>query len=202
MLLDPQTLQAVIPGCEQVHKVSATHFRADVTLGIGPVSGRYRADVQLFDLDPPRAVTLRGKAEGALGFGNAEGRITLEPDGKGGTQLSYSYDAAIGGKVASIGGRLLDGATRVIIGQFFAALARQAGGGAPASGISMFALLAKLASLLEGDDETSRLRLCPRRIRQRSPRGTFQRGRQCPRARRRPVADGDAQYAPRQAENS
>jgi 2-furoyl-CoA dehydrogenase large subunit len=150
MLLDVRTLQAVIPGCQRVDKVSDTHFRADVTLGIGPVSGRYRADVQLFDLDPPRAVTLRGKAEGALGFGNAEGRITLEPDSKGGTLLRYSYDAAIGGKVASIGGRLLDGATRVIIGQFFAALARHAGGGAPANGISMFALLGKLASLFGG----------------------------------------------------
>ncbi|WP_024508919.1 molybdopterin cofactor-binding domain-containing protein [Bradyrhizobium sp. ARR65] len=150
MLLDVGTLQAVIPGCQRVDKVSDTHFRADVTLGIGPVTGRYRADVQLFDLDPPRTVTLRGKAEGALGFGSAEGRITLEPDGKGGTRLHYAYDAAIGGKVASIGGRLLDGATRVIIGQFFAALARKAGGGGPASGFSLIALLGKLASLLGG----------------------------------------------------
>ncbi|MEH2535194.1 2-furoyl-CoA dehydrogenase large subunit [Bradyrhizobium sp. AZCC 1588] len=145
MLLDVRTLQAVIPGCQRVDRVSDTHFRADVTLGIGPVTGRYRADVQLFDLDPPHAVTLRGQAEGALGFGGAEGRITLAPDGKGGTKLHYSYDAAIGGKVASIGGRLLNGATRVIIGQFFAALARQAGGGAPAGG-----LLGKLASLFGG----------------------------------------------------
>ncbi|WP_407180679.1 xanthine dehydrogenase family protein molybdopterin-binding subunit [Bradyrhizobium sp. STM 3562] len=147
MLLDVGTLQAVIPGCQRVDKVSDTHFRADVTLGIGPVTGRYRADVQLFDLDPPRAVTLRGRAEGALGFGSAEGRITLEPDDKGGTRLRYAYDAAIGGKVASIGGRLLDGATRVIIGQFFAALARKAGGGGPASGFSPIALLGKLATL-------------------------------------------------------
>lgn len=149
MLLDPATLQSVIPGCQHVDKISETHFRADVTLGIGPVTGRYHADVELFDLDPPRAVTLRGGANGALGFGSAEGRITLAPDGKGGTQLTYSYDAAIGGKVASIGGRLLDGATRVIIGQFFAALARKAGGGA-AGGFSLFAWLAKLASLFGG----------------------------------------------------
>jgi 2-furoyl-CoA dehydrogenase large subunit len=150
LLLDVRTLQSVIPGCQRVDKVSDTHFRADVTLGIGPVIGRYRADVQLFDLDPPHAVTLRGQAEGALGFGDAEGRITLAPDGKGGTKLRYSYDAAIGGKVASIGGRLLDGATRLIIGQFFAALARQAGGGAPAGGFSLFALFGKLASLFGG----------------------------------------------------
>lgn len=134
MLLDPETLKAVIPGCQSVEKVSETHFRADVMLGIGPVTGRYRANVKLSDLDPPHAVTLGGTAEGALGFGGGEGRITLTPEGEGGTRMTYVYDAAIGGKVASIGGRLLDGATRVIIGQFFAALARQAGGAAASGG--------------------------------------------------------------------
>jgi 2-furoyl-CoA dehydrogenase large subunit len=131
MLLDPNTLQAVIPGCHRVEKVSDTHFRADVTIGIGPVKGLYRADVRLSDLDPPHALTLGGSAEGSLGFGNGEGRITLALAQQGGTTLDYEYDAAIGGKVASIGGRLLDGAARVIIGQFFSALARHAGGGGP-----------------------------------------------------------------------
>jgi 2-furoyl-CoA dehydrogenase large subunit len=129
MLLDPDTLQAVIPGCHSVEKISDTHFRADVTIGIGPVKGRYRAEVRLSDLDPPHAVTLGGSAEGGLGFGGGEGRITLTPDQDGGTVLDYKYTAAIGGKVASIGGRLLDGAARVIIGQFFVSLARHAGGG-------------------------------------------------------------------------
>jgi 2-furoyl-CoA dehydrogenase large subunit len=129
MLLDPQTLAAVIPGCHDVEKVSDTHFRADVTLGIGPVKGRYRAEVKLSDLDPPNAVTLSGSAEGALGFGHGEGRITLRPTPNGGATIHYVYEAGIGGKIASIGGRLLDGAARVIIAQFFAGLARQAGGG-------------------------------------------------------------------------
>jgi 2-furoyl-CoA dehydrogenase large subunit len=110
-----------------VEKISDTHFRAEVTIGIGPVKGRYRAEVTLSDLDAPRAMTLGGFAEGALGFGNGEGRITLTPE-HAGTVVRYEYDAAIGGKVASIGGRLLDGAARVIIGQFFSGLARQAGG--------------------------------------------------------------------------
>lgn len=134
MLLDPNTLQAVIPGCHGVERISDTHFRADVTIGIGPVKGRYRAEVKLSDLDPPKAVTLAGSAEGALGFGNGEGRITLRPAPDGGTTIHYVYEAGIGGRVASIGGRLLDGAAKVVIGQFFAALARQAGGGAAASG--------------------------------------------------------------------
>jgi 2-furoyl-CoA dehydrogenase large subunit len=146
MLLDPETLKAVIPGCQSVEKVSDTHFRADVTLGIGPVTGRYRANVKLSDLDPPHAVTLGGTAEGALGFGGGEGRITLTPDGSGGTHMTYVYDAAIGGKVASIGGRLLDGATRVIIGQFFVALARKAGGGSISHGSSL-SLLGRLRRL-------------------------------------------------------
>ena len=129
MLLDPATLQAVIPGCREVQRISDTHFRAEVTLGIGPVRGRYRADVKLSDLDPPRALTLGGAAEGAAGFGSGAGRITLRPLEDGRTAIHYAYEAAIGGKVASIGGRLLDGAARVIIGQFFAALTRKAGSG-------------------------------------------------------------------------
>jgi 2-furoyl-CoA dehydrogenase large subunit len=130
MLLDPATLQAVIPGCHKVEKISDTQFRAEVTLGIGPVKGRYRADMKLSDLDAPRALTLEGAADGALGFGSGRGRITLRPLEKGGTAIHYAYEAAIGGKLASIAGRLLDGAARAIIGQFFAALARRAGGGA------------------------------------------------------------------------
>jgi 2-furoyl-CoA dehydrogenase large subunit len=146
MLLDPRTLAAVIPGCHSVEKISDTHFRADVTLGIGPVKGRYRAEVKLSDLDPPSAVTLAGGVDGVLGFGNGEGRITLRTAADGGTTIHYSYEAAIGGKVASIGGRLLDGAAKVIIGQFFAALARQAGGGAFAA--AKLSWLAKLRQWL------------------------------------------------------
>jgi len=141
MLLDPDTLAAVIPGCHGVEKISDTHFRADVTIGIGPVKGRYRAEVKLSDLDPPHAVTLAGNAEGALGFGHGEGRITLRPEPNGGTTIHYLYEAGIGGKVASIGGRLLDGAAKVIIGQFFASLARQAGGGSSSARPSLFARL-------------------------------------------------------------
>ena len=144
MLLDPATLQAVIPGCHGVEKISDTHFRADVTIGIGPVKGRYRAEVKLSNLDAPRAVTLGGFAEGALGFGHGEGRITLSPENTG-TVVHYAYDAAIGGKVASIGGRLLDGAAHVIIGQFFSALARQAGA---ASAQAESSLIRRLRALL------------------------------------------------------
>jgi 2-furoyl-CoA dehydrogenase large subunit len=83
-------------------------------------------------------VTLAGGAEGALGFGHGEGRITLRPAPNGGTAIHYVYEAGIGGKIASIGGRLLDGGAKVIIGQFFASLARQVGSGSSSAGRPLF----------------------------------------------------------------
>lgn len=128
MLLDPQTLAAVVPGANGVDKVSDTAFRAEVKLGIGPVRGVYRAAIDLSDLKEPESVTLSGVVEGALGFGRGKGHLTLREETPGRTVLSYQYEAAIGGRVASIGGRLLDGAARVIIGEFFQSLAAQAAG--------------------------------------------------------------------------
>lgn len=135
MLLDPATLDAIIPGSHGVRKVGETRFEADVTLGVGPVRGRYKADIDLSDLDPPNAVTLSGQAVGALGTGGGEGRITLT-DTEDGTEIAYRYEARIGGKVASVGGRLLDGAAKVVIGEFFRALARHCGGGASSGAVA------------------------------------------------------------------
>lgn len=136
MLLDPATLEAIIPGCHGVEKVSDTHFRADVTMGIGPVKGRYKAEITLSDLDKPNAVTLSGSVTGALGSGGGAGRVTLAATDGGGTEIGYTYEAEVGGKVAAVGGRLLDGAAKVIIGEFFQALARHAGGGGKAGSLA------------------------------------------------------------------
>jgi 2-furoyl-CoA dehydrogenase large subunit len=126
-LIDARTLAAIIPGAHAVDTISDTEFHADVTLGVGPVKGRYRATIKLSDLDPPRAVTLNGQVTGLLGSGSGAGHIRLHSAGENKTVLSYDYDAEIGGKVASVGGRLLDGAARFVIRQFFAALSRQLG---------------------------------------------------------------------------
>jgi 2-furoyl-CoA dehydrogenase large subunit len=142
MLLDPKMLERVVPGAHGIERVSATHFRADVTLGVGPVKGRYKAEIRLSDLVAPTSVTLEGEASGALGFGGGRGFVTLD-EADGTTTIHYRYEAGIGGKVASVGGRLLDGAARFIIGQFFAALAAQAGGpaaGSPGLFARMFAI--------------------------------------------------------------
>ena len=129
MLLDPDTLASVIPGAHGIEKPSPTEFTADVTLGIGPVKGRYKAKVGLHDLREPESLTLKGTTTGALGFGNGSGAVTLKEPAPGQTEIHYQYQVVIGGKVASIGGRLLDGAAKVVIGQLFDGLAAKAGGG-------------------------------------------------------------------------
>lgn len=129
LLMDADQLATIIPGAHSVRKISPTKFLADVTLGVGPVKGRYRAEVSLTDLDPPHQATLSGQLSGALGTGGGEGRVTLDELPEGGTLIRYTYEARVGGKVASVGGRLLDGAAKIVIGQFFQALGRKAGGG-------------------------------------------------------------------------
>jgi 2-furoyl-CoA dehydrogenase large subunit len=128
LLLDPDALASIIPGAHRVEKLSDTAFRAEVTLGIGPVKGRYRAEIELSDLQPTSSLTLTGATDGALGFGRGSGSISLQPAGPGRTTVAYRYEGVIGGKVASIGGRLLEGAAKVVIGEFFEALAAKAGG--------------------------------------------------------------------------
>ncbi|SMF80101.1 2-furoyl-CoA dehydrogenase large subunit [Tistlia consotensis] len=133
-LLDPATLEAIVPGCHKVEKLSETRFLAEVTLGVGPVKGRYSVEVALSDLVEPASVTLTASASGALGTGAGQGHVRLAATPEGGTRLDYDYEADVGGKVAAVGGRLLDGAARLVIGQFFAALGRQAGGGTKGGG--------------------------------------------------------------------
>jgi 2-furoyl-CoA dehydrogenase large subunit len=144
MLLDPKTLEQVVPGAHGIERVSDTHFRADVTLGVGPVKGRYKAEIRLADLVPPQSLTLSGEASGALGFGGGTGYVTLE-ESDGTTTINYRYEAGIGGKVASVGGRLLDGAARFLISQFFVALGKQASGDTSVTSSGFFVrLLTKL----------------------------------------------------------
>lgn len=127
ILLDPDALARVIPGCHDLEAVGDNSYRADVDMGVGPVRGRFEANVALYDLVEPESARLKGDVSGPLGNGGGTGHVTLTPDGDG-TLVNYSYEVTVSGKVASVGGRMLDGAARVLIGQFFNALVRQTGG--------------------------------------------------------------------------
>lgn len=127
-LLDPKALAAVIPGCHSLDLVGENSYRAEVSLGVGPVRGRFVANVGLSDLEAPTSATLSGGLEGPLGASQGSGHVTLAEEGDG-TRISYDYAIEISGKVAAVGGRMLEGATKVVVGQFFARLAAQVGGG-------------------------------------------------------------------------
>jgi carbon monoxide dehydrogenase subunit G len=122
-LNDPEVLKACIPGCESLTKTDATHFAATAILKIGPVKATFKAIVEQGDLDPPRHCLLRGEGQGGVaGFARGEADVTLSAD-EGGTLLTYTAKATIGGKLAQIGQRLIDGAARQIADEFFARFA-------------------------------------------------------------------------------
>jgi 2-furoyl-CoA dehydrogenase large subunit len=128
VLLDPDALAKVIPGCHALERVGPNHYRADVTIGIGLVKARYAAEIRLTDLDPPHGLSLGGKGVSSLGSAEGAGQVRLAPSA-GGTRLSYDYSAAVSGKVAAVGGRMLEGAAKIVLRQLFEQLGRQAGGG-------------------------------------------------------------------------
>lgn len=125
VLLDPARLGKVIPGCHALEPVGENRFRADVTLGIGVVKVRYSAQVELAQVDPPRSLCLRGRGCGALGTAEGDGRVALEPRGDG-TRLRYEYRVAVGGKLAAVGGRMIEGSARIVLARMFKQLDREA----------------------------------------------------------------------------
>ena len=124
-LTDPQELAAIVPGCRELTQDGPDQYRADVTIGVAGIRGRYAAEIALRDQREPHALRLIGRASGALGHGSGEGEVTLEPTPAGGTRLRYRYEADIGGKVAAVGSRMLGAVTRVLIAEFFRALERR-----------------------------------------------------------------------------
>jgi 2-furoyl-CoA dehydrogenase large subunit len=129
-ILDPDHLAALIPGCHSLELTGENTYQAEATLGAGPVKGRFLAEVKLSDLEAPRALRLAGSASGALGSASGRGEIRLTAVDDG-TRIDYAYAVLISGKVAAVGGRLLDGAARGVIGQVFKRLA----GGAKAEAV-------------------------------------------------------------------
>lgn len=120
---DPNVLKSCIPGCEAMVKADPTHFEAAVTLKIGPVKATFKGKVALEELDPPHRCVLKGEGQGGVaGFARGEAEVLLTPE-PGGTALSYNAKANVGGKLAQIGQRLIDGAAKQIADEFFAKFA-------------------------------------------------------------------------------
>jgi carbon monoxide dehydrogenase subunit G len=122
-LNNPEVLRACVPGCQSLVKTDDTHFDAVATLKIGPVKATFKAAIALTEMDPPRRCTLRGEGQGGVaGFARGEAEVLLTPDGDG-TVMSYTANANVGGKLAQIGQRLIDGAAKQIADDFFSRFA-------------------------------------------------------------------------------
>jgi hypothetical protein len=132
-LNDPAVLQRCIEGCDEMQRVDDTHFVATVRAKVGPVSATFHGEVTLQDLDPPNGYTLVGAGKGgAAGFARGEAKVRLVEVAPGETLLQYEMDAKVGGKLAQIGSRLIDGAARKMAEDFFGRFSEVLGGPAQA----------------------------------------------------------------------
>jgi carbon monoxide dehydrogenase subunit G len=114
-LFDPAILASVMPGCEKLELVDG-RYRGELNVKVGPVQGRFSGTVDLKDRDEPRSYTMIIDGRGAPGFVKANASVALAPEGAG-TRMRYDADAQVGGKVASVGQRLLDASARAIVKQ-------------------------------------------------------------------------------------
>jgi carbon monoxide dehydrogenase subunit G len=123
-LNDPAVLKTCIPGCQELEKVSDTEFQATVKAAVGPVKATFKGRVQLLDLDPPNGYRIAGEGQGGVaGFAKGGATVRLE-DADGGTRMTYDVEAQIGGKLAQLGGRLINGVAKKYADEFFANFAK------------------------------------------------------------------------------
>jgi 2-furoyl-CoA dehydrogenase large subunit len=133
-LLNPETLKAIIPGCHALELQSVNHYSADVTVGVGMIRARFAAKVALTDLNPPHSLKLSGSGNSSMGSAAGHANIAFVALDNGHTRLEYRYQVSVSGKVAAVGGRMLQGASKVIIGQIFIRLSQRVSGEAVGTG--------------------------------------------------------------------
>lgn len=119
-LNDPEVLKACIPGCQTLEKTSDTEFTATVKVKLGPVSASFKGKVELKDLDPPTSYRIEGEGQGGIaGFAKGGATVTLKEEAPQTTLLSYDVVANVGGKLAQLGARLIDGVAKSMADKFF-----------------------------------------------------------------------------------
>ena len=119
LLNDPEMLKSAIPGCQSLEKTGENGFAAVVKVKIGPVSATFKGKVELSDIVPLVGYTIKGEGEGGIaGFAKGGAKVSLA-DATVGTLLRYDVDATVGGKIAQLGSRLIDGVAKNMADKFF-----------------------------------------------------------------------------------
>ncbi len=118
-ILDPEVLKSCIPGCESLTGSPEEGFEAVVVQKVGPVKAKFTGIVQLSDMVPEQGLTISGEGKGGpAGFAKGGAKVELAPEGAG-TRLTYTVDASVGGKLAQLGSRIIDGFAKKMADQFF-----------------------------------------------------------------------------------
>ena len=132
-LNNDEVLKQCIDGCQELKKESDTEFSARVTAKVGPVKAKFSGKVTLSELDPPNGYTISGEGQGGVaGFAKGGATVKLTEDGAD-TILSYAAKAEVGGKLASVGSRLIEGVAKKTADDFFGKFSEIVGAGAEAS---------------------------------------------------------------------
>jgi carbon monoxide dehydrogenase subunit G len=124
LLTDPQRLAKLLPGCERLDPDGPDRFKAAVKFGIAAISGKYAGTLEFSDKKPPKSMRMKISGKGIPGFVDGVGHIELE-EKDGQTELRYTGEAQVGGMIASVGQRMIEGASRKIMDQFFAGVAEE-----------------------------------------------------------------------------
>jgi len=120
-LIDPIVLQRIIPGCERLDKTADNTFAATMRTGVGSIKGVFNGNVRLEDLRPPEHFRMVVDGKGTPGFLKGSGDLDLQTEGEAST-VSYTGDVQVGGTIASVGQRMIQGTVKMMATQFFTAL--------------------------------------------------------------------------------
>lgn len=132
-LNDPEVLRGCIPGCESLEKRSETEFVATVVTKIGPIKARFSGRIELTEMTPPESCTISGEGQGGVaGFAKGGAAVTLLEAGPEETLMRYTARAAVGGKIAQLGARLVDSTARKLAEEFFTRFGAAVAGETPA----------------------------------------------------------------------
>ncbi len=124
LLNDPDRLAKCLPGCERLEPDGPDRYRAVIKFGLAAITGNYSGSVELAEKKAPRSLRLKLEGKGTPGFVNGEGRLELA-EKHGQTELRYSGEVQVGGLIASVGQRMIEGAARKILQQFLESAAAQ-----------------------------------------------------------------------------
>ena len=125
MMQDPEVLARAIPGCQGLEKTGENEYRMKMVMALASLSGAFEGKVRITDQEPPSSFRLVVEGSGRIGFVKGDGLLKLRAV-DGGTEVSYEGDAQVGGTIAAIGQRLIDGTAKMMTKKFFEKLAETA----------------------------------------------------------------------------